>query len=186
MPSASSQDAYGNPAWGGGPSGGPGWGPPPWAQGWQDRPHWARDIPKPVWIAFMVLGFIFWWPIGLAMLFYLIFSGRLGCGGRARYWASQPDGYTSGQGGGAPWGGWNWSRWCGGGDRPPPSSGNRAFDEYRAETLRRLEDEQREFAAFLDRLRVAKDKSEFDQFMAERRGRPPQSNGETPPQPPQQ
>ncbi len=50
------------------------------------------------------------------------------------------------------------------------SSGNRAFDEYRAETLRRLEDEQREFIEFLERLRHAKDKAEFDQFMAERRG----------------
>ena len=30
----------------------------------------------------------------------------------------------------------------------PRSSGNRAFDDYRAETLRRLEDEQREFKEF--------------------------------------
>ncbi|MBO0756360.1 MAG: DUF2852 domain-containing protein, partial [Bradyrhizobiaceae bacterium] len=35
--------------------------------------------------------------------------------------------------------------------------------------LRRLEDEQREFKEFLQRLRMAKDKAEFDQFMAERR-----------------
>jgi hypothetical protein len=53
-----------------------------------------------------------------------------------------------------------------------PSSGNRAFDDYRAETLRRLEDEQREFRDFLARLRAAKDKTEFDQFMAERGNRP--------------
>jgi hypothetical protein len=51
------------------------------------------------------------------------------------------------------------------------ASGNRAFDEYRAETLRRLEEEQREFMEFLNRLRHAKDKAEFDQFMAERRRR---------------
>ena len=56
-----------------------------------------------------------------------------------------------------------------------PSSGNRAFDEYRSETLRRLEDEQREFRDFLDRLRMAKDKAEFDQFMSERRDRPPEA-----------
>jgi hypothetical protein len=68
--------------------------------------------------------------------------------------------------GGAPSGGPVWSG---------PSSGNRAFDEYRSETLRRLEDEQREFRDFLDRLRMAKDKSEFDQFMAERRNRPPEA-----------
>ena len=53
----------------------------------------------------------------------------------------------------------------------PPSSGNRAFDDYRTETLKRLEEEQREFHDFLDRLRFAKDKTEFDQFMAERRNR---------------
>ena len=55
--------------------------------------------------------------------------------------------------------------------QPSRSSGNRAFDEYRAETLQRLEEEQREFREFLERLRLAKDKAEFDQFMAERRTR---------------
>ena len=52
------------------------------------------------------------------------------------------------------------------------SSGNRSFDDYREETLRRLEEEQREFREFLDRLRKAKDKEEFDHFMADRRTRP--------------
>jgi len=55
-----------------------------------------------------------------------------------------------------------------------PSSGNRAFDEHRTQTLQRLEEEQREFREFLKRLRMAKDKAEFDQFMAERRDRPEQ------------
>jgi hypothetical protein len=50
----------------------------------------------------------------------------------------------------------------------PGSTPSSAFDEYRAETLRRLEEEQGEFQEFLDRLRKAKDKAEFDQFMAER------------------
>ncbi len=48
------------------------------------------------------------------------------------------------------------------------SSGNSAFDDYRAETLKRLEDEQREFKDFLERLRFAKDRAEFDQFMTGR------------------
>ena len=64
----------------------------------------------------------------------------------------------------------------------PASSGNRAFDDYRSETLKRLEDEQREFKEFLERLRFAKDRSEFDQFMNERRNRP---SGEAPQAPPQ-
>lgn len=48
------------------------------------------------------------------------------------------------------------------------SSGNSAFDAYKSDTLRRLEEEQTSFEAFLQRLRQAKDKSEFDQFMDDR------------------
>ncbi|MBL6618469.1 MAG: DUF2852 domain-containing protein, partial [Reyranella sp.] len=40
---------------------------------------------------------------------------------------------------------------------------------------------QREFRDFLDRLRAAKDRAEFDQFMNERRNRPPAT--EPPPAP---
>ena len=47
-------------------------------------------------------------------------------------------------------------------------TGNSAFDTYKEDTLRRLEQEQTDFEAFLERLRAAKDKSEFDQFMDER------------------
>ena len=69
-----------------------------------------------------------------------------------------------------------------GGGYDAPTSGNRAFDEYRTETLKRLEDEQTEFKDFLNRLRHAKDKSEFDQFMAERRSRPSPPATDGPPQ----
>jgi hypothetical protein len=48
------------------------------------------------------------------------------------------------------------------------SSGNTAFDAYKADTLRRLEEEQNNFESFLERLRDAKDKAEFDQFMDDR------------------
>ncbi|MGA0430225.1 MAG: DUF2852 domain-containing protein, partial [Paracoccaceae bacterium] len=48
------------------------------------------------------------------------------------------------------------------------TSGNSAFDAYKEDTLNRLEREQDQFHAFLDRLRQAKDKAEFDQFMDER------------------
>lgn len=48
------------------------------------------------------------------------------------------------------------------------SSGNSAFDAYKAETLRRLEEEQDQFESFLQRLRDAKDQAEFDQFMEDR------------------
>ena len=49
------------------------------------------------------------------------------------------------------------------------SSGNSAFDAYRQETLDRLAKEQDEFQSFLHRLREAKDRAEFDQFIKDRK-----------------
>lgn len=122
------------------------------------------DYGKPAWIATMVLAFIVFWPAGLLVLFYLYRSGRMAD------W--HLDERRIGR----------WHRPCG--TRRdygrPRSSGNSAFDDYRAETLRRLEDEQREFTAFLDQLRKAKDKAEFDQFMASRRPGPAPDAGDSP------
>ncbi len=123
------------------------------------------EFGRPAWIATMVLGFIVWWPVGLAILGFLIFTGRMGRMG-CRH-------------GG--WGRWHRDRHQGWRGRGDPYSGNSAFEDYKMETLKRLEEEQGEFMDFLQRLRHAKDKAEFDQFMADRRNRsqtPPQ--GETP------
>lgn len=49
---------------------------------------------------------------------------------------------------------------------------NGAFEAYRAQVLRHVEEEQQEFAAFVERLRFARDRSEFEQFMAERQPGP--------------
>jgi len=154
------------------------WSNQGWAnQGWGGPPFWhLAGISRPVGIALMILGFMFWWPVGLAVLVYMVGSGRMGCSSRRRGMAQSNDWQNN-----APWSGWK--SWMGG-DRSPsagPSSGNHAFDEYRKETLRRLEEEQKEFGSFLERLRFAKDKAEFDQFMAERRGRPPASPTEEQP-----
>ena len=119
---------------------------------------------KPAWIALIVLGFMVWWPVGLSVLAFTVGSGRMGCGHQG-HWQNKMDRMQRKMD-------WMRSRVSGGPWNYAPSSGNRAFDEYRTETLRRLEDEQREFREFLDRLRVAKDKTEFDAFMAERRNRP--------------
>jgi hypothetical protein len=145
-------------------------------------------------LVLMILGFIWWWPIGLIILGFLIARGKFGCWHRPMFaWSGPMGGFEH-----------HMDRWenkmarmqekmdrvrskmsqfKGRGDWfGPASSGNRAFDDYRAETLRRLEDEQREFKEFLERLRFAKDRSEFDQFMNERRNRP---SGEAPQSPPQ-
>jgi hypothetical protein len=104
---------------------------------------WLDERGKGAWIAAMILGFIVFWPIGLALLAYMIWSRRMfnGCSHRGAYSHHH---------------------------RRFRSSGNSAFDAYKAETLERLEREQEDFQAFLKRLRDAKDKLEFDQFMDER------------------
>jgi len=45
------------------------------------------------------------------------------------------------------------------------ASGNASFDAYRSDMIERLEVEQQNFENFLGRLRDAKDKSEFEDFM---------------------
>jgi len=122
------------------------------------------ELGKPAWIALVILGFVVWWPLGLATLAFILGSGRMSC------WNA---GMTR-------WHGMDPTRNAGTWWQPQRSSGNRAFDDYREETLRRLEEEQREFKDFLTRLRMAKDKAEFDQFMAERRARNGVAPGQSP------
>ncbi len=55
-----------------------------------------------------------------------------------------------------------------------------AFEEYRQETIARLEEERQNFREFLERRRRSRDKQEFDTFMAGRRGRPAIPQGDSP------
>ncbi|MBB3977163.1 biopolymer transport protein ExbB/TolQ [Rhizobium azooxidifex] len=126
------------------------------------RPDWT-----PATVALMVLGFMVFWPLGLAMLAYIVFGERLksfkkdannaadgffsACRGRSRGFRGQGFGQSSG-------------------------TGNVAFDEWREAELSRIEEERRkldemreEFDAYMRELRKAKDKEEFDRFMRERR-----------------
>ena len=131
---------------------------------------------RPAWIILMILSFIVFWPLGLMVLAFMIWSGRMGCGwhGGSGRWEhkmarmqDKMDHLRGRMDQQRDWWGMQRDSWS-----APRSSGNRAFDEYRTETLRRLEEEQKEFREFLERLRFAKDKTEFDQFMTERRNRP--------------
>ncbi|MBT4243374.1 MULTISPECIES: DUF2852 domain-containing protein [Planktomarina] len=105
--------------------------------------NWMDRRGKGAWIAAMILGFIFFWPLGLALLFYMIWSDRMFSKSHS---CSRSKSFY----------------------RRDASSGNAAFDAYKADTLRRLEEEQQQFEAFMDRLRAAKDQSEFDEFMKDR------------------
>ncbi|MFN3846927.1 MAG: DUF2852 domain-containing protein [Paracoccaceae bacterium] len=112
--------------------------------------NWLDSKGRGAWIAAMVLGFVFFWPVGLALVAYMTFANKWSnsmfrgksCGGRRNGMMGRQE---------------NWR-----------SSGNSAFDSYKADTLRRLEEEQNAFESFLQRLRDAKDKQEFDAFMDDR------------------
>ena len=103
--------------------------------------RWLDERGKGAWLIVMILGFIFFWPIGLAILFYMLWSNRM-----SRSFFACKKTHRHGF----------------------RSTGNTAFDAYRDETIKRLEDEQSAFKGFLQRLREAKDKSEFDRFMEDR------------------
>lgn len=115
---------------------------------------WLDARGRPAWIAAMVLGFVLVWPLGLMILGYMIYArkfrkfrnpedAQMFCRHRRH------EGFSPRS-----------AAWRG--------TGNSAFDAYKAETLKRLEDEQEAFESFLRRLRDAKDKQEFDRFMDER------------------
>ncbi len=118
------------------------------------KPGW-----HPMSIGLMVLGFVVFWPLGLAMLAYILWGDRMrgtleNVRGQAKSMARD---FDFGRG--------------------PARTGNVAFDDYRERELARLEEERRkldtmraEFDEFLRELRRAKDQEEFDRFMARRNG----------------
>ena len=131
------------------------------------RPAWT-----PLTIILMIIGFAVAWPLGLLMIAYILWGNHLPqvrehfgnsprqswCGPRG--WRQRSEGWSS-------------------------PSGNAAFDDYRAAELRRLDEERRrldeeraEFERYATDLRRARDKEEFDRFMANRPRRP-RPSGET-------
>lgn len=125
------------------------------------RPAWT-----PATIALMVVGFMVFWPLGLAMLAYILWGDRLD--GVKRSFEGK-----------------NWFKGCGGRNhrgrhyRGFGDTGNVAFDDWRTAELKRLDEERRkldeardEFDDYARELRRAKDQEEFDRFMQNRKNRP--------------
>lgn len=119
------------------------------------RPDWT-----PATVALMVIGFVVFWPLGLAMLGYILFGDRFRDFKRDAN--RSVDGIFSK---------------CRNGrhGRSHFSTGNGAFDDWRKAELDRIEEERRkldemraEFDSYLRELRRAKDQEEFDRFMRER------------------
>jgi len=131
------------------------------------RPDWT-----PATIALMVLGFIVFWPLGLAMLAYILFGDRLHAFKREAN--DKMDGLFRNCRSAGGWHGrgrhQHWRH----------DTGNVAFDDWRKAELERIEEERRkldemraEFDNYLRELRRAKDQEEFDRFMRDRNNRPP-------------
>ena len=126
------------------------------------RPDWT-----PATIALMVLGFVVFWPLGLAMLAYIIFGDRL------KSFKKDANETVDGM--------FTSCRGKFGGRRGPAfrnATGNVAFDDWRDAELARLDEERRkldemreEFDSYVRELRRAKDQEDFDRFMRERRAK---------------
>lgn len=127
----------------------------------------STAIIKPQWsfvtIALMVLGFIIFWPLGLAMLAYILWGENFGGSSekaerfvnKQKDWANNFRHKSH-----------RYSR---------HSSGNAAFDDYRNEQMKRLDEERRrlddevhEFDEYMHNLHKARDREEFDRFMRNR------------------
>jgi hypothetical protein len=122
-------------------------------------------------IVLMIVGFAVFWPLGLAMLAWIIWGDEIGA--RTQEMKSQFRSFSgrasSFRPGPAAWNG---------------RTGNIAFDDYREREMKRLDEERRkldgmkaEFETFVTELRRVKDQEEFDRFMQDFRGRT--SGGET-------
>lgn len=147
-------------------------GPADW-----ESARWRRRATRwtPFDIVAMVLGFIVFWPIGLAILLYKGWQLRNG-GPDLQALAAEKGQVAWNMFASTSWG-QTATRYSQG--FTGPGSGNAAFDQWRAAELarldeerRKLDDAQRDFQEYVDAIRKAKDREEFDRFMAERRNRP--------------
>ena len=131
----------------------------------------------PVELIAMVLGFMVFWPIGLAVLAFKYWQRKTGgadlqtvAAGAFNNVRSTVSGFQSQTQ--RSWGPAPWARGF------TSATGNAAFDEWKSAELsrleaerRKLEDAHKEFADWLDTVRKAKDREEFDRFMNDRRGK---------------
>lgn len=116
------------------------------------------EYSKAAWLGLTVLAFWIAWPLGLTFFAFLVGSGG------TRAWREDTrvlrDRWFNLRGATGEIASW-WSA------AASQSSGNNAFDAYRKTELDHLEGQEKEFKTFLNRLRQARDKEEFDRFMAE-------------------
>jgi hypothetical protein len=125
----------------------------------------------------MIGGFAVFWPVGLVALGAKLINGEMWPGARENImpwtaWQNYRDKRATGTSNGPSYA-WQAQSWR------QSTSGNAAFDAYRqtqldrlAEERRKLDEEKRAFAEYVEKVRRAKDQDEFDRFMAERNAPP--------------
>lgn len=121
---------------------------------------WIRPAWTPATIAMMVLGFMIFWPLGLAMIAYIIWGERLD--GFKRDANQKTDEVFSA-----------FKTNISGSTMN--RTGNVAFDDWREAELERLNEERKkldemrdDFDSHMRELRRARDEEEFNRFMDER------------------
>ncbi|HKA71489.1 MAG TPA: DUF2852 domain-containing protein [Xanthobacteraceae bacterium] len=132
------------------------------AASWNTGTHRCRPPGRGLEIAAIILGFFFFWPAALGYLVWKLMGYPVPNEVKTFFENNFTRLSQSFRG------------------RPHFSStGNFAFEEYRRRELerleaerRRLDDEARGFAEFVEELKRAKDREEFDAFMARRRAAP--------------
>ncbi|GEP02385.1 DUF2852 domain-containing protein [Methylobacterium oxalidis] len=122
-------------------------------------------------IGAIVVSFIYWWPLAVAYIAWKL----AGYPALAEMRDLASRGVSSWNGGPRPA-----SRFARAFEAANGASGNWAFDEYRKAELdrldaqrRALQEESRAFAEFVEELKRAKDREQFDAFMAKRRAQGP-------------
>jgi Protein of unknown function (DUF2852) len=113
----------------------------------------------------MILGFVVFWPLGLAMLAWMCWQQMRGASPHPLPLKNWLNNIKTGFSSPLPFGA-----------QPMSYTGNSAFDGYKQAEITRLQkdyqrllEEEKAFADFLVKLRQAKDREEFDRFLAERR-----------------
>ena len=140
---------------------------------WRRRGGCGRMGWAPVEILAVVLGFMVYWPIGLGLIAWKMIQRRSGV---SADWFGDMRAKMEGFGRTAAAGAR--PEWAGFGFGQTQHSGNAAFDDWRKQEIerleverRKLEEAQREFAAFVEEARKAQDREAFERFM-QNRGRP--------------
>jgi hypothetical protein len=163
-----------------------------WSNAWSGAAQPPRDAAarsyeypsRPRWraleVAAIVLGFMVWWVVGLALLLWKLWRNRQGystdmiTAARTAFqenvmtrWPELSRSFRSGASRAPAARDWGFASFR--------SSGNSAFDAWREGELARLEEQrrkleaaEREFSDYIESLRQAKDREEFERFMRER------------------